>query len=167
MTIIHFTVESPLPPATICDALTDFSERRPDIWPNLNPRFYQVHNVGETSADVTEGSSFLGGVWERDHYDWSTPGLVHITVVESNAFAPGSFWEYRVDGTEDGGSRVEATVHRVGKSLKGRIVAILLRFAGQRVFSADFQTALDTITSARSAAPDERAPTQQSKTLPG
>ena len=95
MTTVCFTTESALSPADIRAALTDFSDRRPALWPNLDPRFYQVHDLGENWADVTEGSSFLGGIWERDRYDWSTPGVVRIDVVESNAFAPGSYWEYR------------------------------------------------------------------------
>jgi hypothetical protein len=152
MTTIQFIVESPLPPAAIRDALTDFSERRPTLWPNLDTRFYKVHYVGDTWADVTEGSSFLGGVWEHDRYDWSDPDVVHITVVESNAFSSDSFWEYRIHETANGGSHVDATVHRVGKTLKGRIVALLLGLFGRKVFLTDFQKALTRIASASQGA---------------
>lgn len=166
MTTIHFTIESSLPPGTIVDALTDFSERRPSLWLNLDQRFYQVHDQGDTWADVTEGSSFLGGVWEHDRYDWSTPGVVRIMVIDSNAFARGSFWEYRVQGTANGASRVEATIHRAGKNLKGRVVALLLGLFGRRVFVSDFQKALAQIERAQPTSVDERAPAQQPGTLP-
>jgi hypothetical protein len=165
MTTIQFTVESPLPPPRIRDALTDFSGRRPTLWPNLDPRYYRVHEVGESWADVTEGSSFLGGVWEHDRYDWSEPNTVHISVVESNAFSAESFWQYRLYETENGGSHIAATVHRVGKTIKGRIVALLLGLFGRRIFTADFEKALARIASADSAPSDDRRPAQQSGTL--
>ena len=41
------------------------SGRRPELWPNLNAKLFEVHSVDGTQADVTEGSSFLGGIWER------------------------------------------------------------------------------------------------------
>ena len=69
-------VTSPTPPEVFLRALTDFSPRRPELWPNLSPKLYQVHSVGENEAEVTEGSSAFGGVWERTRYDWSEPGVV-------------------------------------------------------------------------------------------
>jgi hypothetical protein len=39
---VEFTVESDLPPERVLAAATDFSERRPDLWPNLSRRFYKV-----------------------------------------------------------------------------------------------------------------------------
>ena len=65
---------------------------------NSRPRFYQVHQLGETTAEVTEGSAFADGVWERARYDWSAPGTVRITVPDSNAFAPGGSWTYQNPG---------------------------------------------------------------------
>ena len=37
-------------------ALTDFSERRFELWPNIDRKYYKVHQVSGTSAEVTEGS---------------------------------------------------------------------------------------------------------------
>ena len=62
------------------------------LWPNLDRRYCRVHSVGDTWAEVAEGSNFAGGVWEKTRYDWSRPGEVTIEVLASNAFAPGSFW---------------------------------------------------------------------------
>jgi hypothetical protein len=34
------------PANVVLGALTDFSPRRPELWPNISPRLYQVHSVG-------------------------------------------------------------------------------------------------------------------------
>lgn len=142
MATIHFALESATPASTLRDALTDFSERRPERWPNLDRRFYEVHSVRETQAEVTEGSSFLGGVWERDRYDWSQPHTVTITVLDSNAFARGSFWEYHIEPTVQGGSHITLTVRRSGKNAKGRFLDALLRVFGERIFRQDLERAV-------------------------
>jgi G:T-mismatch repair DNA endonuclease (very short patch repair protein) len=95
-----------------------------------------------TSAEVTEGSSFFGGVWERPHYDWSQPGDITITVQSSNAFTSGSFWHYHIMAGENGGSHVDFTLHRVGKNLKGRVLATMLRVFGRRIFRQDLEQIL-------------------------
>ena len=66
---MHFSVHSRLPPDLFLAALTNFSEKRPQLWPHLDPRFYLVHARGDTWAEVTEGSDFAGGIWERARYD--------------------------------------------------------------------------------------------------
>jgi hypothetical protein len=43
--------------------LTDFSPRRPDLWPMLAPELFEVYRVGATSADVKEGSIFPTRLW--------------------------------------------------------------------------------------------------------
>jgi hypothetical protein len=127
------------------NALTDFTPKRLQMWPNIDRRYYQVHEVNPTSAEVTEGSAFLGGVWERAHYEWSQPGVITITVQSSNAFAPGSFWRYSITASEDGGSRVDFTLHRAGKSLKGRVLAAMLRVFGRRIFRQDLDRTLQRL----------------------
>src|SRR5947209_16104664 len=107
MTTVRFTLETSVPAARALGAATDFSERRPDLWPNISRRFYTVHDAGETSANVTEGSDIMGGIWARERYNWSTPGTVKATVQESNVFHPGGTWEIRVQPVESGGSRIE------------------------------------------------------------
>lgn len=145
MTTIHLTAATSVTPERIISALTDFTPQRLQTWPNIDPRYYQVHVVHATSADVTEGSAFLGGVWERAHYDWSQPGHVIITVQSSNAFASGSFWEYHITAGENGGSQIEFTLHRIGKGLKGRVLAVMLRIFGQRIFRQDLDQTLQRL----------------------
>ena len=65
MTTIHIHAETPVPPGPILAALTDFTDRRLDYWPNLDRRLFQVHAAGDTWAEVTEGAAFAGGIWER------------------------------------------------------------------------------------------------------
>ena len=142
MTTIHVTVSTAVAPERILRAFTDFTPQRLRTFPNIDPRYYQVHARSATSAEVTEGSAFLGGVWERARYDWSQPGEISITVQASNAFSSDSFWHYSIASGESGGSRVDFTVHRVGKTLKGRALATLLRVFGPRVFRQDLEQTL-------------------------
>jgi hypothetical protein len=123
-------------------ALTDFTADRPGRWPNLDPGMYQVHELGGTWADVTEGSRFAGGIWERARYEWDDPHRVVLTVTASNAFAPGSRWEYKTAPLPEGGTRVELVVNRIGRSVKGRLLATVLRVSGRKVFCGDLAKTL-------------------------
>ncbi len=69
---VHYEFTTALPPGEVVAALTDFSERRPETWPGLDRARYQVHELGETWALVTEGSR-RPNVWARERYDWSVP----------------------------------------------------------------------------------------------
>jgi hypothetical protein len=144
-------VMSSTPAEVVLGALTDFSPRRPELWPNIAPKYYQVHSVGPTEADVTEGSSAFGGVWERTHYDWSEPGVVLIEVEDSNAFAAGSWWRYQVEPVGSG-SLVRFQFDRRPKNFKGRIVSFLLALAGKRVFSKSLEETLRRLGTPAAAA---------------
>ncbi|HTT71605.1 MAG TPA: SRPBCC family protein [Anaeromyxobacteraceae bacterium] len=124
-------LDSPVPPDAILGALTDFSDRRLALWPNVDRRYYRVHDLGRTSAEVTEGSR---GVWERTRYDWSKPGTVRIEVVDSNAFRPGSSWLYSVTPRPTGGSHVHYEFQRNPKNARGALVSLLLSAFGRKIF---------------------------------
>jgi hypothetical protein len=121
-------------PERVIDALTDFSSRRLDLWPNLDRKYFEVQASSATSAEVTEGSSGFGGVWERSRYDWSTPGTVRIDVQESNAFEPGSYWIYEVTPNPEGGSHVHMEFDRRPRNLKGKVLSGLFRIGGHKIF---------------------------------
>ncbi|HEU5107545.1 MAG TPA: hypothetical protein VFT95_03130 [Micromonosporaceae bacterium] len=129
---IEFDVSSAVPPDRFVTALTDFSPARADVWPNIDAEHLKVHEVGADFADVTEGSSLAGGVWERNRYDWSTPGTVRIETIESNTWRPGSSWLYEVSPTT-AGSDIHVTVDRRPANLRGRLISVLLVLAGRRV----------------------------------
>ena len=65
MSRTEYTLESDLPPDPVMAAATDFSDRRPDLWPHISRRYWKVHGIGDGWCECTEGSDNLGGVWVR------------------------------------------------------------------------------------------------------
>jgi hypothetical protein len=124
------------PPELVLDTLRDPSpERRGEIWSNVTPKHFELHDSGPDFLDVTEGTFLVGVFWERSRYDWSEPGRVISTVSESNVFKPGSTIELRATPSESGGSRVEMMVRReFQRGPKGRIAATLNHLGGRRLF---------------------------------
>ena len=126
-------------------ALTDFSERRPDLWPGLDAKWYQLHELGDTWADVTEGTDVLGGVWARERYDWSEPGVVRLTLQSAVDFRPGTVTTYRVTPRPDGGCHVAVDFWRTAASLRGRFVGVVVTLTGRRRFGGELREALDRL----------------------
>ena len=56
MARVAVSIDTKLAPQEVVAALTDFSDRRPDIWPGLARSKYKVYSVGENSAEVQEGN---------------------------------------------------------------------------------------------------------------
>jgi len=111
--------KTPVAPERVLEVARDFSERRAEMWPDVHIEHLQVHEAGETFAEVTEGNPWpIGYVWERLRYDWSEPGSVKGVVTASNLFKPGSTWEIRATPA-DGGSRVEVIGVRHLRGFKG------------------------------------------------
>ncbi len=131
MAHVSVDLDTTAPPQAILGALTDFSERRLELWPNIDRGYFKVHQVAGTSAEVTEGSR---GVWERTRYDWSEPGTVRLEVQDSNAFRPGSWWLYSVRPMAAGGSHVHLEFDRRPRNAKGHLLSALLTVAGRRIF---------------------------------
>lgn len=145
MVTIKLAVETPLPPERVLEAAHDFSERRADVWPNVRARRIEVHKSGENFAEVTEGTWVAGVFWERNRYDWSQPGSVKATVVDSNIFRPGSTWELRASA-RDGGSVVEMVLNRsFRRGPKGRMAGTVHHTVGKLVWAWFLRSALRTI----------------------
>jgi hypothetical protein len=157
MARVHFTLETPVPADEVLAAAIDFSDRRPDLWPNISRRLYTVHEVGDTWAEVTEGTNTMGGIWARERYDWSKPGVVRGTVQESNVFRPGGMWEIRVQPTITGGSRIELMRDRRGKG-KGKFIESMLSIVGRKVLSSQLQQTLDILSREDSAQARDQRP---------
>lgn len=117
-------VESSAPPERLIAALTDFTDRRPELWPGLNPKMYRVYERGDTWADVQEGND--NRIWARERYDWSIPGTVRWTVEESGFSTTGDFVEAVVTPGTNGGSRVHVTWSRRGKTLPAKLLVGLI-----------------------------------------
>ena len=142
---IRVVAKTSSPPERVLCAGHDFSERRADVWPNVTPKHLEVHERGETFADVTEGTWVVGLFWERSRYDWSQAGLVKATVIDSSVFEPGSTWELHATPC-DGGSEVEIVLHRGFRpGPKGRIASAVHHTAGKWVWGWFLRRALAAI----------------------
>lgn len=122
---VEFDIASTLAPDKVMGAMLDFSERRPDIWPGLAAKYYEVYEVGDTTALIREGSGLPFNVWAKERYDWSTPWRVAWTVQESNFCTPGSRVILTVE-PRDGGSNVHIDWEREPSSLKGRMIVKMI-----------------------------------------
>jgi hypothetical protein len=86
MAKVEFDIETSVSASEARSALLDFTDRRPQIWPSIEPSLYEV---GDTYADIKEGNNVPGGVvWAKEHYDWADPVVVTWTVRESYFCAP-------------------------------------------------------------------------------
>ena len=157
MAKIHYEADGPITADEFISALTDFGPRRPELWPNLDAKYYKLHELGDTSADVTEGSEFLGGVWARERYDWSEPGVVRLRLREAIDFKPGTEIVYRVTSRADGGCHVAVDFQRIAASLPGRVVGALVQLAGARQFRKDLGVTLDRLSHLVPAPPPARS----------
>ena len=147
MAQVAFHVHTELSPGQVMSMLTDFSPRRPELWPTLARELYCVHKIMTTSAEVQEGSLCPTLIWERYHYDWSVARRVRWTVQESNYSEPGSYVQAIVYEAAVGGSRVEIEWNRTGIGLKGKVLialVVLTRAANirRKVFERAFARAM-------------------------
>ena len=121
-----------LTPDQVIAAAADFSDAREKLWSNCKNKYLQVHDRGADFAEVTEGFRLVTVFWERSRYDWSQPGVVKATVMESNVFKPGSTWELRAT-RRNGGSKVEMTLNRDFQSgFRGSIASAVNHGFGDR-----------------------------------
>lgn len=148
---IHFELSTNLSPEEVVRVLTDFSPRRAEVWRNIDQAHLKVHDKGPGWADVTEGNSLAGGVWERNRYEWGKePGRVTIKTLDSNVWTPGDGWDYRVTPAS-GGSRISVDVTRHGRGAKGALIGVILSAAGSRMLREDMRRVLAPLERAGSA----------------
>ena len=144
MAQVHFQLETKLAPSAVLAALTDFGPRRSKVWPNIDEQHFKLHGLGPGWAEVTEGSSVAGGVWEREKYSWdATTGTVSVETMDSNTWGPGSRWDYKITRATGGGSQIEVTVTRLGKGWKGRLIEVGLAAAGTRMLRSQMEQAME------------------------
>jgi hypothetical protein len=128
MATFDITETTTATPAQFLAALTDFGPTRSEVWGNSKESFLEVHDQGETWADVTEGSV---GVWERLKYDWSNPLDIVLTTTDSNAWGGASGHRYTLTPTPDGGTSVHMRMVREGVHFKGHLLGLLLPVVGK------------------------------------
>jgi hypothetical protein len=139
--------ETTAAPDLVLDTLRDPSpERRGEVWSNITPKHFELHDSGPDFLDVTEGTFIVGVFWERSRYEWSEPGRVITTVSESNVFQRGSRYELRATPGEGGGSIVQLIMRReFQRGPKGRIAATVNHLGGRRLFRWYLGTALKAL----------------------
>jgi hypothetical protein len=130
MSTITLSQPTTATPEQFVAGLTDFGPGRARLFPNSTDDYLEVHEQGETFADVTEGA---GGIWERLHYDWSDLSRVVLTTVDSNVWGGKSGHTYTFTKQADGTTVVHAEVVREGKNLKGRLLGVVLGLFGRKV----------------------------------
>ena len=137
MPTINVVLETSLPPERVLEAAHDFSAQRAEVFPAVSVEHMEVHELADTSADVTEGTPVgpFGINWERCRYDWSQPGSVRAPVTDSNVYEPdGSSWEIKAT-QHGGGSRLEMTwVRQFKGNARGRVFGTAFRIVGKPIF---------------------------------
>lgn len=137
MAAVKLEIESPREPGEILEALTDFSERRPELWPSIDPNIYKVHELSTSSAIVTEGTAIMGGIWARELYEWNGGATVRATVLDSNFWHPGGTWELTAAPRVGGGSILKVTRERRAKNAKARLLEAMMRLVGAGVLAKE------------------------------
>lgn len=102
---MRFEVSTVAAPGQVREALTDFTDRRLDIWHRtLDPKRYEVRDQGDTWAvarEATPGSPF----WVVARYDWSDPAVIRMRIEESSYGGAGQ-GTIRIAPRAGGGSRL-------------------------------------------------------------
>ncbi|MEV0175508.1 hypothetical protein AB0I00_30900 [Streptomyces sp. NPDC050803] len=126
MTVVQFHLVSALSPKDVLEVLTDFGPARAEAWPTIDAEHFEVHDLGDTWAEVTEGTA---AAWERARYEWEPDGdTVTITTLDSKLFGAGGGWVFRMTPETDG-TRVDVELTRQPSTLKGKMLAALLPVA--------------------------------------
>ncbi|WP_067698040.1 hypothetical protein [Nocardia jejuensis] len=135
MTTVRFHLQSTLTPAEVVRVLTDFGPARAEAWPSIDAQHFVVHELGDTWAEVTEGTA---AAWERARYDWDPSGdTVTVTTRDSKLFGAGGGWIFRAI-PDQRGSRIDVELTRTPQALRGKILAALLPLVGPSALRKSF-----------------------------
>jgi hypothetical protein len=125
---LEMETETSLSPEQVVAALTDFSDRRPQMWKGISPKHYEVYSVGDKTASVKEGTKQGPlDVWAKERYDWSTPNTVTWTVEESNFCSAGSYVKAEIQPRPGGGSLIRSTWDRTPTKLSSRFIFAVMK----------------------------------------
>lgn len=140
---MRFELVTEASPAQVRRALTDFSERRPQIWSRtLDARKYELREHGDTWAVAREGTA-RSPFWVVARYDWSDPDVVRWTVVESS-YGGGGDGAARTHPRADGGSRLAVEWNSTGARPRQRpLLWLLHRRPMGRMIARMWTVALD------------------------
>jgi len=139
---MRFDLTTKASPERVLRAMTDFTDRRLEIWHRtLDPKVYEVRELGDTWAVAREGSPRVP-FWVVVHYDWSDSRLIRWTEVESNHGDRGT-GSMLIEPGDEGGSvvHVEWTTHPV--RARDKIAMFLLHHTMNRVIARTWRKTLD------------------------
>jgi hypothetical protein len=139
---MRFDLTTKASPERVLRAMTDFTDRRLEIWhKTLDPKVYEVRELGDTWAVAREGSPRVP-FWVVVHYDWSDSRLIRWTEVESNHGDRGA-GSMLIEPGDEGGSvvHVEWTTHPV--RTRDKIAMFLLHHTMNRVIARMWRKTLD------------------------
>ncbi|MFE4453273.1 hypothetical protein [Streptomyces sp. NPDC056796] len=135
MAVVRFHLVSTLSPKDVLGVLTDFGPTRAEAWSSIDAEHFEVHQLGDGWAEVTEGTA---AAWERARYVWEPDGdTVTITTLDSKLFGAGGGWVFRMTPEGDG-TRVDVELTRQPSTLKGKMLAALLPVAGPSTLRKSF-----------------------------
>ena len=149
MSTIHLHQTTTSTPEQYVAGLTDFGPGRSKLFGNSADEYLKVHHLGQSEADVTEGS---GGIWERLHYDWSDPNHVILTTTDSNTWRGASGHTYNFTRRPDGLTDIDVVVVREGKNLKGWLLGFVVGTIGKSVLEKAFVNSVKAIEAGNSGA---------------
>jgi hypothetical protein len=141
-TEIHLHQTTTLTPEQFVAGLTDFGPGRSKLFAYSADEYLNVHYLGRSDADVTEGSK---GIWERLYYDWSDPNHVVLTTTDSNVWGGESGHTYTFTRQPNGTTDIDVVVVREGKNLGGRVRGFLLRIIGRCILQRAFENSVKAI----------------------
>jgi len=143
----QFVIDCPLPRAVVFEAMTDFSEKRAEYFPNLSRKSYRVLESGDKSALVREGT---GPFFTQERYDWSTDGRIWSVIEESNVVAPGGMTDVRITERSDGTCRVAVNLDREFVGWLGRLLQVSVGLnGGSRFFRKTYIRMLRNVQRSR------------------
>jgi hypothetical protein len=141
---MRFEVTTLASPEQVREALTDFSDRRLQIWRRtLDPKTYEVRALGDTWAvarESTAGSPF----WVVSRYEWADPTVIRMTVEECSWGGSGA-GSVRIAPVDGGGSRahVEWTLTGASRTRDKVLLPLMHSFPLRRFIAHEWVKALD------------------------
>ncbi|MFW3171091.1 hypothetical protein [Geodermatophilus sp. CPCC 206100] len=143
--LFRFSLDTAATPGQVAAAFTDVSGRRLEVWQRtLDPAKYELREAGDTWAVVREGSRGTR-IWVLLRYDWSQPGTVRWTLLDSDHCRRGR-GEVVIHPRADGGSRVDVLIdHGAPRGLRGRAILLGQRLLGPVAFPRLWRATLDRL----------------------
>jgi hypothetical protein len=139
---VRFVVDTVASPAQVRSALTDFTDRRLQIWNRtLDPKTYELREQGETWA-VARESSPRSPFWVVLRYDWSDPSAVRWTVEESS-YGGGGEGSVRIAPGAGGGSRLRVEWRNTDARRQRALLFLLQHSPTGPLVSRMWRSALD------------------------